>query len=555
MRFILSCLYLLAFWFFVLELPLSWSADLGTDAQRAEGKKTYDKYCAQCHGDSGNGQGPATPYFKPQPRDFTKGKYKVRHSLNGELPLDDDIKSAIINGLAFKRGMAYTGMPPWPNFTPEQVTNLVYYLKSFSPYFSDKDYSEPKVAELPNPPSLTEESIKKGRVVFEKNECIKCHGEYGRGDGRSAPTLKDDWENHIRPADLSKRWTFRGGSSREDIFRTITTGFNGTPMPAYVDSVSVEDRWHLVNYVYSLSPRESAEYFKPDRPILVSYTTKSLEGEDIGSLKAAFEGTTPAYLPIVGQVVQPGREFFPGANEVEMRGVYNDSDIALMVTWHDLQKDVTGSNTPNMAVTEEKPKPKAEAASDDPFADEVAQKKDPFAEDEGDPFAEEGEASGPTSKYSDALAIQLPAMVPESFKKPYFLFGDGENPIELWFADLAKTEAQAYVGKGIESFTPHEKVKVVSVASYDHGEWTAIFRRKLAADGGVTFPEGKFVPVALSVWDGFNEERGAKRGITTWYSLYLDPKVKESPYPHMLMWGLGVLLLEIALVLAIRRKR
>lgn len=561
MRLGVACLgmVVLATWLHIAQPPLSWSADGGTDAQLAEGKKTYDKYCAQCHGDTGNGQGFATPYFKPQPRDFTKGKYKVRHTLNGELPLDDDIRSAIINGLAFKRGMAYTGMPPWPNFSPEQVTNLVYYLKSFSPYFTDKDYNNPKAAELPSPPSITEESIKKGRTVFEKNECIKCHGEYGRGDGRSAPTLKDDWENHIRPADLTKRWTFRGGSTREDIFRTITTGFNGTPMPAYVDSVSVEDRWDLVNYVYSLSPRESADYFKPDRPIVVHYTSKSLEGADIESLKQAFGDTTPAYIPIVGQVVQPGREFFPGANEVEVRGVYNNTDLALMVTWHDLQKDVSGSNAPDTAVSEEKPKPKTTAASDDPFADEVAEKpaKDPFAEDEGDPFAEE-EVTGSSSKYSDALAIQFPAVVPESFKKPYFLFGDGENPVELWFTDLAKTEAQTYVGKGIESFTAHGKVKVSSVASYDHGAWTVVFRRKLAteggADGGVVFPEGKFVPISLSVWDGFNEERGAKRGITTWYSLYLDPKVKESPYPLMAMWGLGVLLLEVVVVLGIRRK-
>ena len=35
------------------------------------------------------------------------------------------------------------------------------------------------------------------------------------------------------PADLAQSWTFRGGSSREDIFRTMSTGFNGTPMPSF----------------------------------------------------------------------------------------------------------------------------------------------------------------------------------------------------------------------------------------------------------------------------------------------------------------------------------
>ena len=32
--------------------PVAWaSPDLGSDAQRAEGKELYDKYCSQCHGD------------------------------------------------------------------------------------------------------------------------------------------------------------------------------------------------------------------------------------------------------------------------------------------------------------------------------------------------------------------------------------------------------------------------------------------------------------------------------------------------------------------------
>ena len=46
----------------------------------------------------------------------------------------------------------------------------------------------------------------------------------------------DDLGQPIRAANLAQSWTFRGGSSREDIFRTMTTGFNGTPMPSFADS-------------------------------------------------------------------------------------------------------------------------------------------------------------------------------------------------------------------------------------------------------------------------------------------------------------------------------
>ena len=58
--------------------PLRSSTDMGTEQQRADGKQLYDKYCAQCHGDAGDGKGHATPRLKPEPRDFTSGKYKFR---------------------------------------------------------------------------------------------------------------------------------------------------------------------------------------------------------------------------------------------------------------------------------------------------------------------------------------------------------------------------------------------------------------------------------------------------------------------------------------------
>jgi cytochrome c oxidase cbb3-type subunit 2 len=38
-----------------------------------------------------------------------------------------------------------------------------------------------------------------------------------------------------------------------DIYRTVSTGLSGTPMPSYSDSVPEADRWALAYYVLSLS--------------------------------------------------------------------------------------------------------------------------------------------------------------------------------------------------------------------------------------------------------------------------------------------------------------
>ena len=50
------------------------------------------------------------------------------------------------------------------------------------------------------------------------------------------------------PADLTSG-QFKSGPAVEDIFRTMTTGLSGTPMPSYRDSLPEEDRWALSYYV------------------------------------------------------------------------------------------------------------------------------------------------------------------------------------------------------------------------------------------------------------------------------------------------------------------
>ena len=56
------------------------------------------------------------------------------------------------------------------------------------------------------------------------------------------------------------------------------------------------------------------------------------------------------------------------------------------------------------------------------------------------------------------------------------------------------------------------------------------------------------MPVAFSVWDGFSRERGNRRGLTTWYSLYVEPENVPSAVGPMIRTALLILAIELAVI-------
>jgi len=87
--------------------------------------------------------------------------------------------------------------------------------------------------------------------ILEK-KCFQCHGESGKGDGESAAELMDDLKFPIRPTDLT-RGQLKGGSTARDVYRAMTLGLDGTPMPSFADTLSDEERWAISYYVLALS--------------------------------------------------------------------------------------------------------------------------------------------------------------------------------------------------------------------------------------------------------------------------------------------------------------
>ena len=487
-------------------LCLAGGAELARAQDLDAGRELYNDKCAQCHGAEGDGAGVAAERLLPRPRDFTSGSFKIRTTPSGELPTDADLAHII------RRGMPYTAMPAWTQLGDAQVDALVAQIKSFNPDFADPEMIVPPI-DIPEPPPLTEDSVSKGRSVYQENKCFTCHGQQGRTDGESAPTLTDDSGAPILPADLTRRWTFRGGAGRADIYRTFTTGLDGTPMPSYADSIAEEQRWQLVDYVYSLSADE------PGYGSLV--IARHVEQEiALNPRSALFDAVPPTRLPTVGQVTDPGRLFAPATNAVELRAVYNADVLALQVSWHAMLAQRAGSNRPD--------------GQDLPPEDAVI---------------------------SDAVAVQLPTILPEGPAKPYFLYGDPARSVELAFYDAAVDAATPYAGKGAGSLAPAAAGDAAAVRAkgvFDEGLWRVVFvwpRGGADGAGNARFAEATFVPIALSVWSGTARETGSRRAITSWYPLYIEPPETGAAWVAAATLAAITLIAQLLVVAGVRRAR
>src|SRR3990167_2301545 len=220
----------------------------------AKGKEIYDKRCTWCHGDEGDGAGAAKERLLPPPRDFTSGNYKIKTSGFDEMvPSDDDVFRMI------RDGMPGTAMPGWQDILAEQdMWDLVAYVKSFAQY----DKPPAKQVDYCTQIASSAESIEKGKKLFEDGDrCVECHGKSGKGS--ASKRLKGGGGERTWQRNLTKPWTFIGSSDPKDIYTRISTGIAGTEMPSFADPksknvLSVEDRWHVANYVASLAKTDKA---------------------------------------------------------------------------------------------------------------------------------------------------------------------------------------------------------------------------------------------------------------------------------------------------------
>jgi mono/diheme cytochrome c family protein len=201
----------------------------------------YRRYCAHCHGISGDGRGPTAMILNPYPRDYRPGVFKFKTTYNPNQPSDDDLHTILHNGIPG------TAMPSFAVYAPDEVDACIEYVKylsmrgqmenalinyvkdelSFNPVTGEGDPLDPAKNEdqrkaittmltddvvagwkdanenvirpddgkLPPKDRTAKEiaaSATKGRDLFygTKANCVKCHGPTALGDGQ-----QDDYDN------------------------------------------------------------------------------------------------------------------------------------------------------------------------------------------------------------------------------------------------------------------------------------------------------------------------------------------------------------------------
>lgn len=517
-----------------------------------KGLALYKLRCEVCHGESGMGDGVAAGRMYPKPRDFSLGLFKYKSSPGTLLPRDEDLFNTI------KFGLPGTGMPGWaPLMTDEQIQSLIPVIKRFditaawAPDDADDEafdeegrYTRDDMRMVTENEPLTgqiaysEESVAKGREAFLKS-CKECHGADGRGNIVSGKKLEDDWGNRIWPRDLTKPWTWRAtqsskpaGQARDEtiqlIYARLSIGIPGTPMPAHraveegnVDPVSLEDRWHIANFVYSL--REFS--IQPqDGAVVTGIRTPGALPSSVDDER--WDQVAGVTLHLVPNIIKEDRLFTPLNDAVTVRALYNENEIAFL-----LEIDDRTESRPGI----------------DYFTDLMDENLE---------------------MHADAVAIQFPTQdgyaAAPVVEKPLYRHGDAGHRTTIWYWNAGSVEpprdasGMLLDGSGLDKkLEPRLKDKsLTATGAWKEGRWRVLMTRPRdgGASGDVNFAEGRFIPISFANWDGSNGEAGSRHTLTTWYWLMLPPEVDVNKV-YGLPAGIALLVFLAGLLLVNSHRR
>jgi DMSO reductase family type II enzyme heme b subunit len=499
-----------------------------------KGRAIYFQRCSFCHGLLGDGEGPAAKYLDPRPRDFTLGTFKFRTTNSGELPTNNDLFRTVSRGLPGTAMQAFDNDLVKNGLSEEERWQVISYVKTFAIEFEDPELDPvltKKVIALPaNPAPFNDETIARGKIVFEKAKCWSCHGKLGRGDGNKE-FRKDDWGFTIRIRNVTHPWKIKAGSEVEDIYMRFTSGVSGTPMPSFIKSLGEEDRWDLANYIKSLQHKLTSHQALKAK--LVSVDLPEGPGD------AIWKTAEPMDVRLAGQVIAPPRWQNPSVEMVTLQAIFNEKDIAFKLTWDDPFKDVVH---------------------------DVSQEFDPVELTKVGGFNSYVEVADMIPRQletlRDSIALQFPVKPIQGTRKPHFYRGSSSDQVHLmvWKADLDAAgergtwEGNARGWKQPIKMQAEDSQQITGKAIWDQGRWTVVMKRPLDTGdkNDVQFKPGIFIPVSLNAWDGSNGEHGLIMSLSSWYFVFLEAPTPRKIYLYavfafLITGGLGLWLMRKAI--------
>lgn len=433
------------------------------------GKDAYDLRCAVCHGTTGSGDGPLAPELFPAPRDLVHGPYRIRATVSGAPPLDSDIIGIAANGFGD------TSMGRFLALGAQRLEDVAGHVQSLAPTLFATQPESIATTALPADPVAA--LAARGRTVYETAKCGECHGPGGRGDGPAAAALKDSTGHPSIATNLTKRWQLKGGGTAGDVYRILTAGMDGTPMPAY-GAMSPNDRWAVGYYIDRIS-RTRARFSPTVQAAVVT------EKIPLDPNAPFWKASLPALAPLGPQVEVPPYWTQPSNDMVEVFAAANGDQFGILLVWDDRSRNVTNDDT---------------APSDVPAV-----------------LARRG-----SWRITDAVALVFPEKSdPKGILPPAYL-GDDKRPVRRWrwSADRQERgESQAAVeqiaGAEATPTTVSDAPPVQTAAAYADGQWRVVLIGKRPAKSVAS------VPMAVQVWDGAFGEAGHWLSFSAWLDVKL----------------------------------
>jgi mono/diheme cytochrome c family protein len=504
----------------------------------ASGKELYANYCAQCHGEKGEGDGPAAAFLYPKPRNFIKNEFRIVSTTN-RLPSDADLMSVVTYG------MPGSAMFPFGHLSESERGNLVSYVRTliraafedryrrdaaenhesvdpqeFATWLDEVSLPKQEVGIPADLPPVNAEAVARGQKLYQVT-CAACHGQTGKGDGSQDQRNNDG--TPTRPRDFT-RGIFKSGRDFQQLYRRVWLGMPGSPMPGSSSSLKADQVSDVIAFVLSLSNPAAQAKVEHKRARLLARKASSPLPDEIADKEWAD-------APAISIVVSPlwWRDY--AEPDLQVQALHDGQTLAIRMSWHD---DTRNDQAVRIQDFEDMAAVQFFQGAREPFLGMG------MADKSVDVWHWRASLRGNSASYADVdtaypnMGVDLypfeqPGKTPRAhapdLQPPGFVTARAAG--NLRSDPTAPFTANSLQAKGFGTLTMRPRVSqlVSAHGTWSNGRWTVVLRRALQIkdpDSGIPLSQGETVSIAFAIWDGAARDRNGQKLVSIWHDLQLE---------------------------------